>query len=357
MVSSNRLAIKSYPTNPDDWSEETLSAAEGAWQVNHPANAQLSLDAIATVGNASVRLYNPAGGNWVDFQFSLYDGREFDGTKSAATLNFFINLQAGRWDAVFDVYLYDAAGRFASRKNISVTVDGSFHHFALPLGSGVGWEETSGFDWRFLKAIMFRCLVAYPWPEGNIWIDEFHFSYYELELGKLTILSDPLGKQFRIDSSYYTTPQYGLGLLPYTDYTIGIDSTDFKQWENGDLNPVRTINLAEAQELTITAYYATAPPPGKGTLYVTANVTATVEVIETGTRKTTPCYFDLNPGTYTVRATYKEQTQEASVSISEGITTPINFNFKLPTNYIPVFLGLACIGILAIIIYPKLTTK
>jgi len=266
MVGSNRLAIKSYPTNPDDWCEQTLSAAEGAWQVNHPTNTQLSLDAIAIVGNASVRVYNPAGGNWVDLRFSLYDGREFDGTKSAATLNFFINLQPSSWDAVFDVYLYDAAGRLASRKNVSVPVDGSFHHFALPLGSGQGWEESSGFDWRFLKAIMFRCLVAYPWPEGNIWIDEFHFSYYELVLGRLSVLSQVNGQaingvRFRLDGTYFDTPQYDLGIMPSTDYTLGIDSTNFKQWEDGSPSPIRTINLAEGQNLTVTATYSQAPPP------------------------------------------------------------------------------------------------
>jgi len=338
LTQPRRLLMFTYPENPDAWCEQTLSPAEGTWQIVHPANAQLSLDAKAAIGNASVKLYNPPGGNWVDFQFSLNDGKEFDGTKSSAMLNFFIALQSGSWDAVFDVYLYDAAGILASRKNISVAVDGGFHHFALPLGTGQGWAESSGFDWRFLKKIMFRCLVAYPWPEGSVWIDEFHFSYYELVRPTLAIDSVPQGKSYTLDGVSGVTPSPPYGLDPGVDYKVYIDPVDFDRWEDGSTANPRTIRLAEGENKVITAYYTTAPPPpppGKGTLYCRAfansdEVAASVEVAGVGTY-TTPFSLDLDPAIYTLKASYKEQTpQQKSATVTEGKTTEVHFSFAKP---------------------------
>jgi len=327
----HRLLMFTYPENPDDWCEETLTPPEGTWQIIHPANAQLSLDAKAAVGNASVKLYNPPGGNWVDFQFSLNDGKEFDGTKSAATLNFFISLQASCWTTVFDVYLYDAAGRLASRKNISKGTNGSFHRFALPLGIGQGWAESSGFDWRFLKKIMFRCLVAYPWPEGNVWIDEFHFSYYELVRPTLAIDSVPQGKSYTLDGVSGATPSPPYGLDPGVDYSVYMDPVYFDHWEDGSTSNPRTIRLAEGENKVITAYYISAPPPGKGTLYCRAfansdEVAASVEVVGIGTY-TTPFSLDLDPATYTLKGSYKSQTKQISATIYEGQITEVDFPF------------------------------
>jgi len=359
LVTLSVTNIFTYPENPDAWCEETLSPSDGIWAVIYPAAAQLSLDANAAVGNASVKAFLPSGYSWLDVKFSLNEGREFDGTKPSAMLNFYINLPTG-WYPLFDVYLYDTAGRVASRKNIGVVADGTFHHFALPLGLGQGWAEASGFDWRFLKAIMFRGLVDYPWPAGNVWIDEFHFSYYELVRPTLAIDSVPQGKSYTLDGVSGATPSPPYGLDPGVDYSVYIDPVDFDRWEDGSTANPRTIRLAEGENKVITAYYTTAPPPpppGKGTLYCRAfansdEVVASVQVVGVGTY-TTPFSLDLDPAIYTLKASYKDQTQQKSATVFEGKITEVRFSFAKPAppgiDWTPLILAAGVIGAVIVI--------
>lgn len=60
-------------------------------------------------------------------------------------------------------------------------------------------------------------------------------------------------------------------------------------------------------------------------------VSVDVLIVELGQIYTTPFSVDLDPGTYTLRATYSEQTQEKSATVVEGQTTVVDFNFLLVT--------------------------
>lgn len=75
------------------------------------------------------------------------------------------------------------------------------------------------------------------------------------------------------------------------------------------------------------------PPPTKGTLKVYAyadgeEVTASVVVLDVGTYET-PFSLDLDPGTYTLKATYDTQTDTKTATIEEGETTVVVFHFSL----------------------------
>jgi len=76
------------------------------------------------------------------------------------------------------------------------------------------------------------------------------------------------------------------------------------------------------------------PPPGKGVLSVSATkdtteATASVEVVGV-TTKTTPFTLDLDPGTYTLNATYDTEKQSKTATITEGKTTTVQFQFGVP---------------------------
>lgn len=270
MDSANQLGMMTYPSNPDDWCELTLFPVEGGWQLVDPIEAQLSLDPFASVGVNSVMVLNKPDYYAVFFRFILNDGREFDGTKNQVQLKFLMALESGRWKGEARVYLYDVAGKYAYM-SLTPNVNSLFQQLTINLGAGQGWIEQPNFDWRFLKTIEFHNYAAFNWlvgmyEQGRVWIDELHFSYYELVLARLSVLSQVNGQavsgvRFRLNGTYFETPQYNLGIMPSTDYTIGIDSTHFKQWEDGNPSPIRTINLAEGQNLTVTAIYSEAPAP------------------------------------------------------------------------------------------------
>ena len=77
---------------------------------------------------------------------------------------------------------------------------------------------------------------------------------------------------------------------------------------------------------------APAIPPGKGRILATAQadttpVTASVTVVETGGTGTTPCSFDVDPGTYTVNGTYDTQTDSKTATVIAGETTTVVLQF------------------------------
>jgi hypothetical protein len=128
---------------------------------------------------------------------------------------------------------------------------------------------------------------------------------------------------------------------------VGSDVYNFKQWEDGSTNPVRTVNLTS--NTTITAIYELMPA-GKGTLechaYIDAEeVAVPVEIVGVGTY-TTPFTVELNVGDYTLNATYDTQTQTKTVAVVEGAITKVDFKFsKAP----PIPLGLAFLFLLGIL--------
>jgi len=364
------LATKTFPVDPDGWCE-TLDPADGAWSM--PETSPHSVLELASVfvgaGNHSVHGYieeGYEGESWyIEMRFTLFNGREFDGTKQDARLHVYLAAAPGsdhitsheQW-----VYLYDAAGNIARRK--ITTQVGVLEHFTWMLGPDQGWEDVSGnFDWRFIKAVGFpRWGFLATGPDGGFYVDELHFSYYELELARLTVLSEPPGKQFRINGEMLTTPMYNLGILPNVDHTVSMDPTDFQHWENGSTNPQRTINLGEGEELTIIAYYeGGGPPPGKGKIHAVAyagtrQVQARVEIEGVGTYYT-PFEVDLDPGTYNLTAYYKDETDFQQATVVEGETTPVTFHFTAPApsfNMLYAVLGVAFLaGAIAIVIYPE----
>lgn len=356
------MGVKSYPTVSDAWCEDSLTPPEGSWRIDYPIDGNVERSSTSVVGARSVHSYRLQGISLMDLTFRLNDGREFNGLGQQAKLHFKLMVAPGSllaWD--MRIRVYDAAGK---RAHLVITLQvGVFEDFTLNLGPEAGWIETPGFDWRFIKKISFSGYGWFEGLEGGLYVDEMYFSYYILELGRLTVLSAPSNKAFKIDGTFYTSPTYNLGLLPSTDYTVMMQPSGFKYWEDMNTNPSRTINLTEAETKTIIAYYEGGePPPGKGKLNCVAyadsgQVEARVEIVDVDTYYT-PFEVDLNLGDYTLTAYYKEQTRTITVSIVEGYTTPAAFYFEAPPSprnlgFWLLGLGIAAASVIAILIFPE----
>jgi hypothetical protein len=249
------LVWKTYPENPDAWCETALTPPEGVWTFTRPERQKIELASDSViVGSRSVRTsVEECADMWFcEPVFLLHDGKEFNALTESPRLQFYIKANAGsNYITGHDqhVELYDIAGKKAYRE--IATKVGVFEYFDLPLGPGAGWIEDAGFNWRFVKAIAFpRWGYLYKY----LWIDALHFAYYEVIPAKLTVLSVPSGKNFKIDTVFLTTPQT-LSLTPNVDYEVSMEPTNFNHWENDDPRPTRTFRLAEGQEYTATAYY------------------------------------------------------------------------------------------------------
>jgi len=165
----------------------------------------------------------------------------------------------------------------------------------------------------------------------------------------LSVSSSPItGISFTVDGVSHLTPWSGS--LTEGSHTIVMPSsvTDagetykFKNWEDSSTTRTRTISLVE--DKSITAYYekVTTPPPGpspspsppspaNGTLEVHAycgstEINSTVEVAGFGTY-TTPFTLELEIETYTLNATYNEQSQTKTAEVAEEAVTQVEFHF------------------------------
>lgn len=198
-------------------------------------------------------------------RFTLNNGREFDGTRDQAKLVFYLALSANDFDGTVRITIYDASGRTATKQWYNEPLD-RFNLHELLLGENQGWTQQTDFDWRFLSIVEFTVFTSSDeWGQpkhGTYWIDWLHFSYYLFEPGKLTTLSNPSGKAFKLDSQMLSTPDYNRGITPNVNWIVTMEPTNFKEWEDASTNPERTINLQEAETKTITATYSTAPPNG-----------------------------------------------------------------------------------------------
>ena len=338
-----------YPEDPDSWSE-SLTPLEGVWHVE--SGDELRLSTKSAVGSHSIENYVSTTGRARTW-FTLNTGKEFDGTKTSAEFHLKLALQDGSWEVVGDysdgyIILYDIAGKKAQLRVKWGPVDNNFYDWSFPLGPGQGWSESEGFDWTAIKTIEVWVSSGKISTVGSVWIDQPYFSYYELVRPTLVIDSVPQGKHFTLDHVEGYTPSQPYGLDPDVDYSVYIDPVDFDHWEDGSTANPRTIRLVEGEEKTITAYYTTAPPPpppGKGTLYCHAkadseDVSASVEVVGVGTY-TTPFSLDLDPGTYTLNASYMGQEASQTVTVEEGKIKEVTFYFTAPTvPWIPLAIAL-----------------
>lgn len=114
----------------------------------------------------------------------------------------------------------------------------------------------------------------------------------------LSITSTPSAINFTINGNPATTP-FNQNLAQGT-YTIAMPATipgeHFKQWNDGDTNPTKTINLAAATSLN--AIYEATPPVTYALLITSdpSNVAFTINTIPA----TTPSVQELPTGSYTI---------------------------------------------------------
>jgi hypothetical protein len=280
----------------------------------------------------------------------------YDGTRNQSKLNAWIFIESGSFRNELEITLDDAYGKYVVKDLIGVPL-GQFFQISLAIGPGTGWSGAADFDWSAIQVIGIR--FSGP-AAGSVYIDELHFSYYEVIRPTLVIDSVPQGKSYALDGVSGATPSPPYGLDPDTDYSVYIDPVDFEHWEDGSTANPRTIRLAEAENKVITAYYTTGPPPpppGKGTLYCRAFansdvVVASVEVVGVGTY-TTPFFIDLDPATYTLKASYQSQIQQQSATVVEGQIKQVNFKFAKPAppgiDWTPLILAAGVIGAVIVI--------
>jgi len=120
--------------------------------------------------------------------------------------------------------------------------------------------------------------------------------------------------------------------LPIVD---GVGSEVLVPSEVGDVVDWKVVDSfgVESNVVRTTVGAPPPPPPTKGTLkvdaYADGEVAASVLVGGVGTYET-PFSLDLDPGTYTLKATYDTQTDTKTATVKEGETTSIVFHFSLP---------------------------
>lgn len=317
------LPLKTYPVDPDALCETTLTPPEGYWSQLEQGNVELF--AFAKVGSKSVRSWLTQQYYYMHVYFNL--NSPYDGTRNQSKLNAWIFIQSGSFRNELEITLDDAYGRYVVKDLIGVPL-GQFFQISLAIGPGTGWSGAVDFDWSAIQVIGIR----FSGPgAGSVYIDELHFSYYEVIRPTLAIDSVPQGKSYTLDGVSGATPSPPYGLDPDVDYSVYMDPVDFDRWEDGLTSNPRTIRLAEGENKVITAYYVTAPPPGKGTLYCHAfanseEVAASVEVVGVETYNT-PFSLNLNPATYTLKASYKGQAKQTVATVSEGKITEVDFSF------------------------------
>lgn len=113
---------------------------------------------------------------------------------------------------------------------------------------------------------------------------------------------------------------------------IGSDTHNFVQWENGSTNPIRSVNLLQDSIINATYQLATLPPPLKGTINVNAFVAsspviADILIVETTQQLQTPISILVDPGFYTIEATFNQITKFETLNINEGETLRVDFDF------------------------------
>jgi len=248
------MPIVTYPVDPESWSENIVSP-EGFWY-SAVYNGQVFRDIVyKQFGEASIRHEGGDGANDGSIIFQL--NSPFDLTnKTDAKITFYLKLSNGAvFTGVCWVQLVNPDGLTWATKQFGTTPAGPFELKEYDVGPGTGWSEDAGFDWSNISQIR---ITADGW--GPFWVDRIYFSWV-VSLPTLKILSQPSGKQFNIDEAVSGATPAQYQVTPDTPYTVSIEPSGFVEWENGSINPVRNVTLAEGEVKTITAYYEGAPPP------------------------------------------------------------------------------------------------
>ena len=246
------MPIVTYPDDPEIWSE-SLSPPEGHWFSGVYGGSVHRDTVYKASGEASIR--HEGGTLFGELIFEL--NQPFDVTNKQNAKITFLHRVGATLPGSSYVRLYNPDGVYAQR-SFGTAPGGPFELKEWGVGSGTGWEVHplgSTFDWTKIKHISILCDGS-----DSFWVDLIYFSWL-VTLPTLKIISQPTGKHFSLDSavSGYTPAQYQVN--PDVTYTISIDPTGFKKWEDGSTNPTRNIVLTAGEVKTITAYYEGAPPP------------------------------------------------------------------------------------------------
>jgi len=138
--------------------------------------------------------------------------------------------------------------------------------------------------------------------------------------------ADPIGHYpdtYEIGDDLYVTATPATGWLLSTMRRNGVD------WTSS--SPGEFLNLQATEDINVVFEPI---PPGKGVLECHAHVdgevaSATVAVAGVGSY-TTPFSLELEPGNYTLNATYSGQSQTKTATIVEGETVTVEFQFTKP---------------------------
>ena len=162
----------------------------------------------------------------------------------------------------------------------------------------------------------------------------------------LNVNSNPTGISFTLGGGEmsYVTPWNGSltegtheVAMPSNVQMPNGDIYNFKQWENNETNPIRTINLVS--DMTIEAAYEyVAPPPAKGNIQIHAFLDGQ-EIITNGLISEinqtfqTPATIEVDPGTYTIQVNLDPHDPYIeAVTVLEGQTIRRDAQFATPLS-------------------------
>jgi hypothetical protein len=218
-----------------------------------------------------------------------------------------------------EVYFLDINGGY---------IAGFFKYF----GPSLDWKETGVLeftaptraDWDRVAYIVVGMELA---KVGFLSIDDYELYPAPPATYDLTIMP-AVGGTTDPAPGTYTYPEgtsVTVTAIPSSGYT-------FDHWELDGVNvgASNPITVTMDKDHNLNGVFS-AIPPGKGVLechaYVdTTEVKASVEVVGVGTY-TTPFTLNLAAGTYTLNAKYDTQTQTKTATITEGVTTRVDFTF------------------------------
>lgn len=274
MIRRRRFPIVTYPENPDSWSE-SLTPVEGFWHAVGPVSDgqawSVHLNTVyKAIGEACIAgRYDRADPNnrWIQIAFEFHKVQDLRMWERIRFLHMLTGLMDGKpgFTGECTILIYDSALNLI-KKDFGTLPGGGYESknwnlrsdFVLVRGESIEAVLSNVTRIIFQFWIPYDTAVNGPWGQISC-IDQIYFSS-EVALSTINILSSPTGKHYTINgTSGYTPAQYQL--TPDAQYKIEMDATDFKQWENGDTNPVRYIILDVAEIVTITAYYEGGEPP------------------------------------------------------------------------------------------------
>lgn len=243
-----------FPKEPDSWSE-SLTPTEGVWASG--TTGQVNLDYVhKIVGQTSIDHTTPIPDYYGALRFIL--NTPFDCSKWEKMIFYHALAPNQNHQGFCELMLIDINGYTAFR-NFGTQPSGEWEKKEFVVGEGNAEWGFPPFDWSKIVEIQIRWYFfdvnPYTW-RGNqdSWIDSL---YFYRGLISVTINSEPQGKNMIINGTPGVTPV--TWKVSTGTWTIKAEPTGFKQWENGDTNPDRTIDIQTP--LTLTAYYEGGSPP------------------------------------------------------------------------------------------------